>query len=114
MDILYTDYTQRLKEAEIIFFSTMAIDDVMLDLAKTRALENQCYVVMSSFIGRYVGMNFVGNAAIIEPVFVLRKGMKMINQTKILQYITKEGFIQAELNIDYIRKIKKEYPMEEL
>jgi len=63
LDIPYPDYTKRLKEAEIIFFSTMAIDDMMFELAKTRVLENQCYVVMSSFIGKYVGMDFVGNAA---------------------------------------------------
>jgi predicted amidohydrolase len=114
LDILYPEYTRRLKEAEIIFFSTMAIDDMMLELAKIRALENQCYLVMSSFIGKYVGMNFVGNATIIEPVFTIRKGMKMPNQTRILQHTTEEGIIQAELDIEYIRKIKKDYPMEEL
>jgi predicted amidohydrolase len=114
LDILYPDYTQRLKAAEIIFFSTMAIDNMMFDLAKTRALENQCYVVMSSFIGKYVGMDFVGNTAVIKPVFTIRKGMKMPNQTKVLGHTREEGFIQAELDIGYIRKIKKEYPMEEL
>jgi len=40
--------------------------------------------------------------------------MKMPNQTKVLQHTTEEGFIQAELDVEYIRKIKKEYPMEEL
>lgn len=113
-DILYPNYTQRLKDAEIIFFSTMAIDDMMFELAKTRALENQCYIVMSSFIGKYVGMDFVGNAAIIEPVFTIRKGMKMPNETKVLQCVEEEGFIQAEVDIEYIRKIKKEYHMGEL
>jgi predicted amidohydrolase len=60
LDILYPEYTQRLKEAEIVFFSTMAIEDMMFELARIRALEDQCYVVMSSFIGHYFGMDFVG------------------------------------------------------
>ncbi|NVM56235.1 MAG: carbon-nitrogen hydrolase family protein [Candidatus Helarchaeota archaeon] len=114
LDILYPTYTQRLKEAEILFCSTMAVDDMMFELAKTRALENQSYVVMSSFIGIYVRMLFVGNAVILKPTITIRTGMKMTEQTKILQHTTKEGFIQAELDIEYIRKIKKDYPMGEL
>ena len=38
----------------------------------------------------------------------------MPNQTKVLQHTTEEGFIQSELDIEYIREIKKEYSMEEL
>lgn len=114
LDILYAEYTQKLREAEIVFFSTMAIDDMMLELAMTRALENQFYIVMSSFIGHYVGMVFLGNAAVIEPSFAIRKGMKMANQTKLLDRIREEGSIQAELDINYIRAIKKEYPIAEL
>jgi len=114
LDILYPGYTQRLKEVEIIFFSTMAVDDMMFELAKTRALENQCYVVMSSFIGKYVGMNFVGNAAIIEPNFMITKNMRIALQPKVLKHLTKEGLIRAELKIDYIRKEKEKYPMHEM
>jgi len=114
LDVLYPDYSQQLKEAEVIFYSTMAIDNMMLDLAKTRTLENQCYFIMSSFIGPYVGMTFIGNAAILESNFVITKGMRIVNQTKVLQYTTGEGIIQGELDIDYIRKIKREYPLNEL
>ena len=69
---------------------------------------------MSSFIGPYVGMTFIGNAAILESNIVITKGMRMANQTKVLQYTTGEGIIQGELDIDYIRKIKREYPLNEL
>jgi predicted amidohydrolase len=114
LDILYPEYTQMLKEAEIIFCSTMAIDDMMFELVKVRALENQCYVVMSSFIGKYVGMDFIGNAAIIEPSFTVNKGMRMANQSKVLKQLTEEGFILAELDLDYVKKIKENYRMTEL
>jgi hypothetical protein len=40
--------------------------------------------------------------------------MKLAQQTKILQHPTEEGLIQAELDIKYIRTIKKEYPLAEL
>jgi len=86
----------------------------MLDLAKIRAGENQSYIVMSSFIGPYIGMIFFGNAAILEPNIVITKGTRMVNQTKILQHIKEEGVIQEKLDIEYIKKIKKEYPMSEL
>ena len=69
---------------------------------------------MSSFIGPYVGMTFIGNAAILESNIVITNGMRMANQTKVLQYTTGEGIIQGELDIDYIRTIKREYPLNEL
>ncbi len=114
LDIFYPDYTQGLRDAEIIFLSTMAVDNIMVDFAKIHALEGQSYVVMSSFIGPYVGKTFLGNAAILEPIICIEKGMKMAEQTKILHHSTEEGIIQAELNIEYVRKIKKEYPMADL
>ncbi len=112
--IFCPDYSQKLKEAEVIFYSTMAIDNMMLDLAKTRALENQYYLIMASFIGPYVGMTFIGNAAILESNIVITKGMRMANQTKVLQHATEEGIIQQDLDIDSIRKIRREYPLNEL
>jgi len=111
LDILYPEYTQRLKNVEMLFFSTMATNDMMLELAKARSLEHQCYVVMSSFIGKYVGMNFLGNAAVIEPVFHITGNMRAAYQPKILRHLTQEGMIEADLDIDYIRKIKKEHPI---
>lgn len=114
LDILYPEYTQRLAGAELIFFSTMAVDDMMLDLAKARSVENQCYVAMSSYMAWYFGMNFLGNAAVIEPHFHIDKGMRRAAQSKVLKHTTEEGLIEAELDMDYIRKIKKDYSMEQL
>lgn len=114
MDILYPEYTQKLKESELIFSSTMAVDDMMFELAKIRALENQCYVIMSSFIGKYMGMDFIGNAAVIEPNFMRTRYMRMACQPKVLKHSSEEGIIEAELDIDYIRKIKEDYPMDEM
>jgi len=114
LDILYPAYTQNLIDAEIIFYSTMAVDDLMLDFAKTRSLENQSYIIMASFIGHYVGMTFLGNAALLEPTIRLDKGMRMTKQTTILAHSVEQGFLQAELDIEYIHKIKKDYPMAEL
>ena len=108
LDIIYPHYAQFLKEAEILFFSTMAIDDIMLKLAKTRAWENRCYVVMSSFMGKYVGMDFVGNAAVIEPVPGIARGTGVFEGTNVMQHSGGEGLIQAELDIGYIRELKKE------
>ena len=43
LDIVYPDYTDGLKAAELLFFSTMAVDDVMLRAASRRSVENRCY-----------------------------------------------------------------------
>jgi len=107
LDIIYPRYAQFLKEVEILFFSTMAVDDIMLKLAKTRARENRCYIVMSSFMGKYVGMDFVGNAVVIEPAPGIARGMGVSEETNVLQHSGGEGLIQAELDIGYIREFKK-------
>ena len=39
---------------------------------------------------------------------------EMLNQRRVLQRSTEEGFIQAELPLDYARGTKKEYPIEEM
>jgi len=84
-----------------MFFSTMAMDDMMFDLAKTRALEDQCYV----------GMDFVGNAAIIEPVFVIRKGMKTSNQNKSPATHHRGRIHPDGMDIECVRKIKKRWQL---
>jgi len=38
----------------------------------------------------------------------------MANQTRVLRHSAGRGFLQAELDWEYIRKIKNDYPMAEL
>jgi len=40
--------------------------------------------------------------------------MREASQPKVLKHLTEEGLIEAELDVDYIRRIKYEYPMEEM
>jgi hypothetical protein len=40
--------------------------------------------------------------------------MKMPERAEVLQHTTGEGSTQAELDVEHIRKIKREYPMDEL
>ncbi len=114
LDVVYPSYTQQLKDAELLFLSTMAVDDVMFECAKVLAIENQCYVAMSSFMGRYVGMDFVGNAAVIAPDYYLARGMKAVHQPRVVRHLTTEGVLEAEMNVEYIRTIKRAYPMNDL
>lgn len=114
LDMLYPAYTFAVREAEVIFFPTMAEDDLMLQLALTRAVENQCYVVMSSFIGRYIGRGFVGNAAIVEPVFEVSRGIRAPRAARLLSHLTAEGLAVATCDLDYVRRVKREYPMADL
>lgn len=108
LDILFPEYTKNLKEAEIVFFSTMAVDDILLEAAKVQATENQNYVVMSSFIGKYVGLDFVGNAAFITP-YILEDEIEPVLKSKTLEHLTGDGLIENELDIEYIKKLKKDY-----
>ncbi|NHI92257.1 MAG: carbon-nitrogen hydrolase family protein [Candidatus Lokiarchaeota archaeon] len=113
LDLFYPEYTRKLMDAELCFVSTMAVDNMMLELAKIRALENISYFVMSSFIGQFVGMDFIGNAAIIEPQAIIKKGMRFQNQVKTLVHSQDEGFYETEIDIAHIRKLKGIFPYEE-
>lgn len=111
LDMLYPEYTRQLQDAEALFFATMAVDDMMLQFATTRAIENQCYVVMSSFLGPFLKLDFLGNAAVIEPVFAIPGGIKAAHMPRRLQHLAGEGLIRAECDLDDIRKVKRAYPM---
>lgn len=113
LDILYPSYTQALRKADIIFFSTLAGDDMMLNLAKTRALENQCYIAMSSYIGSYMGMECTGNAAIMLPNLSHGEDMIGLTDTRLFKHTREEGALVADIYVDYIRKLKREHPLDE-
>ncbi|MBN1681512.1 MAG: carbon-nitrogen hydrolase family protein [Anaerolineae bacterium] len=110
LDLLYTTYIQRLREAEVLFVSTLAVDDMALQTAKVRAFENQCYIVIATFLGQLLGRELAGNTAIIAPVFH-RPGIPA--SANVIQHITGPGLIEAELDLNYIRQLKYDYPFEE-
>ncbi len=114
LDMLHPGYTQQLRDADIIFFSTLAADDLMLNLAKTRTLENQCYIAMSSYVGSYMGMECKGNAAIMLPNLSVDDEMIGLTDTRIYKHTREEGALVADIYIDYIRKLKRDYPMEQM
>jgi predicted amidohydrolase len=107
LDILFHSYMDALKAAEVVFFSTMATDDMMFDLARTRALENRAYYAMSSFVGMYLGTEFVGNAALIRPKIERRGPARLASQPIVMQRIQVEGLVQGTVDISYIREIRK-------
>lgn len=111
MDIMCHRYCDNLHDADIMFLSTMAVDDMMFDLAKVRSLENRAYVAMASYIGTFMGMRFTGNAAIIEPRFIVRKGVPMMNQPVAMHRLLDEGLVQAEIDLGYIRRAKTDFPV---
>jgi len=107
LDILFHSYMDCLKAAEVVFFSAMATDDVLFDLARTRALENRAYYAMSSFVGTYLGTEFVGNAALIKPKIERRGPARLASQPIVMQRIQVEGLVQGTVDISYIREIRK-------
>lgn len=111
LDMLSPKYTQQLKDADILFYSAIATDDIMLDLAKTRVLENLCYVAMSSFIGSYMGLECKGNAAIMLPYFKSEDEMIGLGQTNLFKHTQQEGVLVADIYIDYIRMVKREFSL---
>ena len=113
LDLFYPEYTRKLMESEMTFISTMAIDNIMLDLARIRALENISYQIMSSFIGPFVGMEFIGNAAVIEPQAIIKKNMKFLHNAKTIIHSQEEGVFEAEIDLDHVRNLKEKFPFEE-
>jgi len=107
LDILFQSYMDCMKAAEVVFFSTMATDDVMFDLARTRALENRAYYAMSSFVGAYLGIEFLGNAALIKPKIERRGRARIASQPIVMQRIQVEGLVQGAVDITYIHEIRK-------
>jgi predicted amidohydrolase len=103
-DLLHPCYTQQLREAEVLFVSTLAIDNVVLEAAKVRAWENQCYVVMACYVGQFLGREMAGNCAILAPVF-LAPGMPA--QARVLGHEPDEGIVEFELDLAYIRQLKR-------
>lgn len=109
LDILDHGYSSKIRGADIVFFSTMAIDDMMLELARARALDIKAYFAMSSYMGTYSGMNFIGNAAIIEPVYMVIDGEHMLHQSQVLRHIGDEGLVQADLDVEHVRTMKAKF-----
>ncbi len=111
LDIVYQDYCNHLRDADITFFSTMAEDNLMLDFAKVRAIENESYFVMTSYLGPYAGLEFSGNAVVIAPTIAVEKKMKFLREARLLCQTEMEGFIIAELDLNYLQKARADYPL---
>lgn len=109
LDLLHPAYTTQLAEAEVLFVATVAIDDVVIETARVRAYENQCYIVLASFVGQMLGRDLNGVGAIIAPVFD-RPGLP--SSSDVLEYLRGPGLIETELDLDYIRHLKAERPFE--
>lgn len=109
LDLLDQKYIQSLRDAELLFFSTLDINDMMLDSASTIAMENQCVIVMASYIGVYAGTKLHGTAAIIEPTVEFLPSGTVSQKTMITKQIIHEGIIQAEFNLAHIRLMKRTF-----
>jgi len=114
LDIVYPDYTEGLRAAELLFFSTMAVDDVMLRAAGRRSVENRCYVAMSSYLGDHAGMAFGGNAALIQPVGGAGTERGEAGEAVLLQHTRGEGSLCAELDLDYLHELRRSSEAREL
>lgn len=94
-----------LSEAKVIFVVAewpMERTEHWLTLLKARAIENQCYIVGANSIGTQpTGTTFAGNSIIINPFGEILTQADSKN----------EMMISAELDLDYIKKIRKEIPI---
>ncbi|MEK3935694.1 carbon-nitrogen hydrolase family protein [Sporosarcina sp. FSL W7-1349] len=68
-------------------------------LLKARAIENQCYVIAPGQIGSYEGNPTFGSSMIIDPW-----GMVIARASDM------EGFIVAEVQQDYIKRLRQQLP----
>lgn len=94
-----------LSGAKIIFVVAewpSARTDHWITLLKARAIENQCYIVASNTIGTQSnGTNFAGYSMIIDPFGeILAEASRDV-----------EEVITAELDLNYIDKIRTEIPI---
>jgi len=68
-------------------------------LLKARAIENQCYVIAPGQIGSYEGKPTFGSSMIIDPW-----GMVVARASDM------EGFITAEIDLDYVARLRQQLP----
>ncbi|MGY5874163.1 MAG: hypothetical protein RTU30_00315 [Candidatus Thorarchaeota archaeon] len=81
---------------------------------KDGQLDGQFYVAMAPFLGESCGMDSTNVAAVISPEFTFIAGTAMPKCTHIQHKKVDDNCIQAELDIDYIRRVKYEYPVYKL
>ncbi len=65
---------------------------------------------MSSYIGPYAGLNFVGNAAIIAPTIAVEHNMKFLREAKLIAQSDLEDLIVEEIDLGYLQKARVDYP----
>lgn len=94
-----------LSDAKVIFVVAewpMERTEHWLTLLKARAIENQCYIVGANNIGTQpTGVTFAGNSIIINPFGEILEQADSEN----------EEVISAALDLEYIKKIRKEIPI---
>ncbi|MFA7744368.1 carbon-nitrogen family hydrolase [Salinicoccus roseus] len=94
-----------LEEAKVIYVVAewpIERTEHWLTLLKARAIENQCYIVASNTIGTQpTGTTFAGNSIVINPFGeVLAQAVS-----------DEETVIESELDLEYIKKIRKDIPI---
>ena len=72
--------------------------DQMLTLAKARAIENQCYFIISNVTGKFLDVTFGGNSMVTSPYGEILENLK-----------SKPGQINIELNIKDLKDYRKKF-----
>lgn len=72
-----------------------------VDLLKARAIENQCYIAGVNRVGNGDGIEYNGNSLIIDPLGnVIGNCLESV-----------EGLIIAELDVDLVHNLRKDFPL---
>lgn len=72
-----------------------------VDLLKARAIENQCYIAGVNRVGHGDGIEYNGNSLIIDPLGnVIGNCLEGV-----------EGLIIAELDVDLVHNLRKDFPL---
>ncbi|EQB89370.1 putative amidohydrolase [Clostridium punense] len=72
-----------------------------VDLLKARAIENQCYIAGVNRVGHGYGIEYNGNSLIIDPLGnVIGNCLEGV-----------EGLIIAELDVDLVHNLRKDFPL---
>jgi predicted amidohydrolase len=92
-----------LRGAKVIFnpaeFALYTGKDHWESLIKARAIENQCYMICAGQIGVKPGMHTFGRSLVVDPW-----------GNVIAKASDKEGVLMAEIDIDYLDKLRTEVP----
>lgn len=92
------------KEAELITIAANWPKDRInhwVALLKARAIENQCYIAGVNRVGSGDGIDYNGNSLIIDPLGnVIGNCLEGV-----------EGLIMAELDVDLVHNLRKDFPL---